>query len=96
MSQGWGYQGTPELRRNMRTVRQRSDGLCYICRGIASEVDHIIPVSRGGTHDLENLAMICVDCHKRKSAAEAGAGKHRAWQRKARRPTEPHPGMKDV
>jgi 5-methylcytosine-specific restriction endonuclease McrA len=29
-------------------------------------VDHIIPLSRGGTDDFDNLALACVDCNQRK------------------------------
>jgi hypothetical protein len=31
------------------------------------EVDHIIPVSRGGTSDPENLQVLCFDCNRGKS-----------------------------
>lgn len=52
------------------------DPLCVEClkqdRVTASqEVDHIVPLSRGGTDDEENLQGLCVDCHKVKSAGPA-------------------------
>ncbi|MYS58704.1 MULTISPECIES: HNH endonuclease [Streptomycetaceae] len=31
------------------------------------EVDHIIPVSRGGSWEPDNLWTLCQSCHKRKS-----------------------------
>ena len=31
------------------------------------EIDHIIPVSRGGTNDLHNLTKACQNCNKSKS-----------------------------
>lgn len=37
----------------------------------AHEVDHIIPLSAGGSNELVNLQAINVDCHRRKSAQEA-------------------------
>jgi 5-methylcytosine-specific restriction protein A len=27
------------------------------------EVDHIIPLAEGGTHDLANLRCLCIPCH---------------------------------
>ena len=59
-------------------VLQRDKGLCQCgdCKGIkltlATEVDHIIPKSKGGTDDLENLQAINRECHKLKTAQEQG------------------------
>lgn len=44
---------------------------------LADEVDHIIPLSRGGTNDLSNLRAMNRDCHARKSQAESGHGSRR-------------------
>jgi 5-methylcytosine-specific restriction endonuclease McrA len=35
------------------------------------ELDHVVPLIDGGTHDLENLQTLCTPCHKRKTAEEA-------------------------
>ena len=53
-------------------VRKRAHFLCEYCH--TSEiwqysrftVDHIIPVSRGGTDTQENLALACFHCNRRK------------------------------
>jgi 5-methylcytosine-specific restriction protein A len=37
---------------------------------LAEEVDHIQPLSEGGTHDRVNLQGICRDCHKAKTDEE--------------------------
>lgn len=34
------------------------------------EIDHIQPLHRGGSNDPDNLQLLCVDCHKAKSARE--------------------------
>ena len=39
---------------------------------LATEVDHIIPLSRGGTNDRSNLQPLCKSCHARKTALEDG------------------------
>lgn len=66
------------------------------CSAKATDVDHIIPGSAGGTDDYENLRSLCGWHHLRKSGAEGGAA--RAAVRKQRsqltlRPPERHPGM---
>ncbi len=38
----------------------------------APEVDHIIPLSSGGTHTTENLACACRACNRRKGARPLG------------------------
>ncbi|MFD0384467.1 HNH endonuclease [Streptomyces stramineus] len=34
------------------------------------EVDHLIPVAKGGTWDVANLWVLCHDCHWRKTHYE--------------------------
>jgi len=40
----------------------------------ATEVDHIKPLSQGGTDDPSNLRAINADCHREKSRREAKVG----------------------
>lgn len=35
------------------------------------ELDHIVPLIDGGSHDTSNLQTLCTPCHKRKTAREA-------------------------
>lgn len=37
------------------------------------EVDHRTPLSEGGSNVLDNLWLLCIDCHKRKTIAERSA-----------------------
>lgn len=41
-------------------------GDCAYCGGIPTQVDHIIPRSRGGTDDRNNLAPACKRCNMEK------------------------------
>jgi hypothetical protein len=41
-------------------------------RVVATEVDHIQPLSRGGGHEWENLQALCKSCHSKKTARETG------------------------
>lgn len=34
------------------------------------QVDHIKPVAEGGTDSLDNLQVLCHNCHKKKTAAQ--------------------------
>jgi 5-methylcytosine-specific restriction endonuclease McrA len=51
------------------------DPICRMCdERLSCEVDHIRPMSEGGAeYDPKNLAGLCTDCHRRKSAREAAA-----------------------
>lgn len=72
-------------RRLREQVLQRDSYLCQRCLALgryqeASEVDHIIPVAKGGSDQLSNLAAICTPCHKAKTAGEGGrASTHPEW-----------------
>lgn len=75
-----GFSRTPEpdanrerhKRKPLRTAHviaamQRSGGRCVVCGDENNlEVDHIHPVSRGGTNDPDNLQMLCKQCNMSK------------------------------
>lgn len=42
------------------------------CHDPSTQVDHIIPRSRGGDDTMENLQGLCAACHSRKTVAEDG------------------------
>jgi hypothetical protein len=59
----------PKLRMD---IMMRDEYICQICGigrndGAILEVDHIHPVSRGGTNDPSNLQVLCRDCNAGKS-----------------------------
>jgi len=54
------------------TVLARDNWTCRSCRrtakdGVTLEVDHIIPRSKGGTDDMDNLQTLCKKCNIGKS-----------------------------
>jgi len=51
-------------------VMKRDNFTCRICRipGGELEIDHIIPVSRGGGNTMDNLQTLCKPCNRGKGA----------------------------
>jgi len=48
----------------------RRDGfLCRKCKAVTSnlQIDHVIPISKGGTNELDNLQLLCPPCNLVKS-----------------------------
>lgn len=63
-------------RRLRQEVLERDHYLCQRCRrkGLvteAAEVDHVVPLSEGGTDKPENLEAICSPCHVDKTQRES-------------------------
>jgi HNH endonuclease len=55
-----------------RQVCRRADHLCEYCHAsekwqyVQFTVDHVVPLDLRGTDDLENLALACFHCNRRK------------------------------
>ncbi len=63
------YVHVPYRRRATLTRRGvfiRDDHTCQYCGRAAENVDHVLPRSRGGAHDWENVAASCRRCNSRK------------------------------
>ena len=39
---------------------------CWICGGPFQEIDHVIPLAKGGLHTLSNLRPSCTYCNRSK------------------------------
>lgn len=54
-------------------VRQRANFLCEYCHAseqwqyVAFTIEHIIPLTKNGTDTLDNLALACFHCNRKKS-----------------------------
>jgi len=99
MTHGWnsstrkqriGKSGWEEQRQNRRLLTQHR-GICHVCgQPGAGQVDHVIPLHRGGQDTDHNKRPIHArPCHENKTRAESVAA--RRGQR--RRPVEQHPGL---
>lgn len=40
---------------------------CFYCGGLFEEIDHYLPLSKGGTHTLDNVRPSCKQCNLTKS-----------------------------
>jgi len=54
-------------------VRQRAGWLCEYCHTLEQwqyipfTIDHVVPLAKGGVDDLDNLALACFHCNRRKA-----------------------------
>jgi 5-methylcytosine-specific restriction endonuclease McrA len=73
-----------------RAVFARDEGRCQYCGGVAENLDHVVPRSRGGLHVWENVVAACRRCNAKKmdrTPEEAGF-------RLIRRPFAPSDGFR--
>lgn len=78
------YQRDPATRKRYgsawRKIRSRyikAHPLCEECKKAgkltpAQEVHHVVPLSKGGTHEESNLMSLCTSCHSTITAREGG------------------------
>lgn len=67
-----GYGRRWEKLRRMVLARHPLCQIAVLCEGtaLATEADHIIPKSKGGTDSMDNLQGACHACHSHKTATE--------------------------
>jgi hypothetical protein len=64
--------------RQRRLVAQRAGGCCEYCRSQERyspdpfSIEHIVPIARGGSHELANLAFACLGCNNHKYTSIQG------------------------
>jgi len=64
---------------DLKFLFARQYGLCYYCCTPIHEryeIDHIIPLSKGGTNWRHNLALACKPCNRAKAAKTEGWQQH--------------------
>lgn len=49
---------------------------CLACGSDDATIDHVIPLSRGGKNDLDNLQVLCFSCNSRKHAKSTDFRSH--------------------
>lgn len=55
-------------RGQLNELTRKQANLCFYCHDemAIATIDHIQPLSRGGSHVMANIAMACADCNRRK------------------------------
>lgn len=70
--------GTPAERgydaqwRKVRAAFIKANPTCWMCGEPATDVDHILPIRDGGTHDPSNLRSFCHRHHSQHTARYGG------------------------
>ncbi len=96
-----GRTNSAEWKRIRRQVLDRDLNTCAYCNDVATEVDHIIPVARGGSDDEWNLQALC-RYHNRSKGTKDSPGRLTAspQPKAARTPffgsPRPHPPAGEV
>ena len=92
MSYGWSHSGTALTPAQRHAALARDRHTCRTCGDPATEVDHIINLAQGGTHDPVNLQALCTPCHRAKTETEALTARKAEWTARYH-PRETHPGI---
>ena len=76
----------------LRAQIRAEEPLCRMCLALdlvtaTAEIDHIVPLTAGGTNDRGNFQGLCGPCHEAKSATERHGAARPAWLPKPAVPT---------
>jgi 5-methylcytosine-specific restriction enzyme A len=100
MAHNWDSSRRPKDPPGWHTTRahviSRAHGICEHedgCTYTGKDVDHIVNLAQGGTHDLHNLRLLCTWHHKRKTAQEAANARRAKGSITESRKPEAHPGL---
>lgn len=52
----------------IKDVRNGYPRFCSYCLAKASTIDHVVPLTLGGTHDFDNLVPACLSCNSSKGS----------------------------
>lgn len=73
----WRKQHGAELRWNKKQLLRRDGNVCQLCKEPMADmkevtIDHILPVSKGGTDRIDNLRLVHKACNEERGAGFFG------------------------
>jgi len=66
---------TTQWRKLREIVIRRDGGTCQACGQPGKHVDHVVPRKLGGTDELSNLQLLCVQCNLSKGGRFFNSGR---------------------
>jgi hypothetical protein len=57
---------SPGDRRRRQLIDRDGTDRCHYCPRVGTTIDHVVPRSRGGTHDIDNTVLSCEPCNRAK------------------------------
>ncbi len=63
--------GGTHTREEVAWLVDQFDGMCAYCSAPYEELDHDVPISRGGSNSIGNILPACSPCNRRKHAKTA-------------------------
>lgn len=67
-------------------IMVRDGFTCQLCKRLCDpsgiEIDHIVPLSKGGTDADDNLRTCCIACNQDRNRQRGKVQPHASWQRK--------------
>lgn len=72
--------------RQRRMVHRLGNGFCAICGLYADyhtnyHCDHVVPLQFGGKNNVENMQILCIQCHKEKTSREINGSANGSYLR---------------
>lgn len=67
----------------LRRMISAYEGRCVYCGADADTIDHVLPLSRGGLHEIDNLVPACASCNFEKGSKTIGEWLNYRVQRSA-------------
>jgi hypothetical protein len=66
----FGRQVSPLLKKKVAADQEWRCGDCKAILDASYEVDHTVPLFKGGSNDAQNLVALCRNCHGKKTVAD--------------------------